>query len=367
MKILHIVDSGGMYGKENVILNLVKEQASMGMKVFVIVSGKDTLVEAIKGLGLYPQVDAYHTNTYSTIPEYINTSSVDIVHVHDYKASILFGWRRKLDLIKRPLVRTIHGYTSANKPLLSKIRLYEFLEKLTYNGHDAVVGVSENMEDFKGVTHIVNNGIEPFIPSLVDYWQQRKNNLVVMCTARLSKEKNLDNLIKSIGIIRDNNIKLPNGKTGVKLYIFGEGSQRQYLQDSIREHGLLPENDSLFEVYLMGYDSSAKEYLNMVDIYIQPSYTEGTPISVLEAMCAKTPIITSYVGGMKYLVDQGAVALCGLSDVMIANDIVEASSDHLKSIREDRIEKAYNLFHSRYSSKAMTEGYLNVYNQVSKG
>ena len=41
----------------------------------------------------------------------------------------------------------------------------------------------------------------------------------------------------------------------------------------------------------------------MLDIYIQPSITEGYPLSVLEAMAAKLPIITSNAGGLDKMIE----------------------------------------------------------------
>ena len=47
------------------------------------------------------------------------------------------------------------------------------------------------------------------------------------------------------------------------------------------------------------------ELLNMADAYILPSYNEGLPISVLEAMSYELPIISTRVGGIPEILEDG--------------------------------------------------------------
>lgn len=55
----------------------------------------------------------------------------------------------------------------------------------------------------------------------------------------------------------------------------------------------------------MGIGSAKTEALEWADIYILPSYNEGLPIAILEAMACGMPVITTPVGGIPELVRDG--------------------------------------------------------------
>lgn len=86
------------------------------------------------------------------------------------------------------------------------------------------------------------------------------------------------------------------------LHIGGNRNEKQLL-DTIRENGL--DNIVRFEGWVSG--QKKLELLNRADIYILPSFNEGLPISILEAMSYGCPVISTPVGGIPEVVDGNGI------------------------------------------------------------
>jgi len=373
MRILHIVDSGGVYGKEQVVLNLIEEQQTkVGCVSQLMVMGTQDLVEEARSRGICVEHIPSAESLFATLVRRDNQRKLDIVHVHDYKSSIILGLMSAVGIFKVPLVRTLHGYTSTNKPWYARIRLYEALDRFSHRYHRYVVGVSENMREFDTVTDIVPNGIRPFVPDHFTipnkFWDYQRDNLILMCSARLSAETNVEGLIRAIPILQKHRKALPhNGSSsdmGIRLYLFGDGPLRNELEAVIEQLNLQPEDGKLDEVFLMGFQKNARDYLRAVSVYLQPSFTEGMPISILEAMCAGTFIIATSVGGMKSLIDQNCIGICSPSPESIANAIIRYRQTEFNQERTQMIISSFDLFHSAYSNKAMADRYHEIYEHI---
>ena len=122
-----------------------------------------------------------------------------------------------------------------------------------------------------------------------DHPQQKKCNFLFL--GRLGKRKGAYDLLE---VLRDNKIYY---QEKVKLFIGGDGEVEHVLK-RIREYKL----EEMVEY--VGWVTGEKkiELLNNADVYVLPSYSEGLPISILEAMSYKLPIISTNIGGIPEVV-----------------------------------------------------------------
>lgn len=104
--------------------------------------------------------------------------------------------------------------------------------------------------------------------------------------------KNFPFLIHCFAAVRQKN-------ANVHLTLVGDGVQRKELETLIRHLGL--EQD----VTLTGTVADVENYLADADIYVASSIFEGLPLSVLEAMAAGLPVISTNVGGIAEIVHNG--------------------------------------------------------------
>jgi glycosyltransferase involved in cell wall biosynthesis len=136
--------------------------------------------------------------------------------------------------------------------------------------------------------------------------------IVIGSIGRLHSVKNYENLIRACA-----QLKIENWK----LTIIGEGSERPRLERLISGLGL---GD---KVELVGAVDNAVERLSQMDIYIQPSLSEGFGLSVVEAMAAGLPVVVTPYGALPELVDSGKAGLIAKSGK--PNDLAAAISEML--------------------------------------
>ena len=133
--------------------------------------------------------------------------------------------------------------------------------------------------------------------------------------------KGIDFSIRTIALLRKNNIV-------VNLHILGEGSLlNEYIQladelkvkDLIQFDGILPGGEPV------------KAWLDELDLYIQPSLTEGLPRALIEAMSRGLPALASNVGGIPELLDSEYM-FSSFDENIFANKI-------LKFIQDEKLRK----------------------------
>lgn len=107
--------------------------------------------------------------------------------------------------------------------------------------------------------------------------------------ARLDRDKGLQELVEAVEFLKQStNIK-------VVLNIFGDGAYYNTLQSFIEEHNLT--EVIKIKGSVRGKDAVI-DVLRKADAYILPTYHEGFPRTLYEAMVSGTPIITTLVGGI---------------------------------------------------------------------
>ena len=104
--------------------------------------------------------------------------------------------------------------------------------------------------------------------------------------------KGQDSVIRAMKILKNRGIS-------TEYYLVGGGDRSRLenvaidceVADRVHFIGLLP-HDEIFKL------------LDNVDMYVQPSHTEGLPRSVIEAMSRALPVLASNVGGLPELIDK---------------------------------------------------------------
>ena len=110
-----------------------------------------------------------------------------------------------------------------------------------------------------------------------------------MTVARLHPQKGHDYLIP---IIPEITAKFPQ----VQFVWVGDGEHQTYLTNMLREHQVEA------QVTFLGYRNDIPNLLTAADIFLFPSYQEGLPFAVLEAMVSGLPIIASDTGGIPEMI-----------------------------------------------------------------
>jgi len=127
------------------------------------------------------------------------------------------------------------------------------------------------------------------MPSLQGKSIKSNDNWVIGIVGRLSEEKRHIDLLKAFASISK---KFP----AATLLIVGDGYLRQDLERTANESGIRE------KVTFAGFQENVYEYLGKIDLFVLPSRTEGSPLSILEAMAMGLPVIATNIGGIPEIV-----------------------------------------------------------------
>jgi glycosyltransferase involved in cell wall biosynthesis len=108
-----------------------------------------------------------------------------------------------------------------------------------------------------------------------------------------SKYKGIDTAIRAINLLSERGYNC-------KLFVLGNGNNK-WLIDLSKRYNV--ENNIIFSGSLPGGEK-VFEWLDSLDLYIQPSLTEGLPRALIEAMSRGLPCVASSVGGIPELIDE---------------------------------------------------------------
>lgn len=156
------------------------------------------------------------------------------------------------------------------------------------------------------------------------------------------KYKGYEVLFKALDIIRK------TSNFPFLLNLIGGGNP-DYINDLIYKYGL---EDSVKIIGLLSSGSEVFNALDQIDLYVQPSLTEGLPRAVIEAMSRGCPVLASSVGGMSELLDNHYLHKAG--DHLILSKQIEncfSNQDTLLKMSETNFYKAKDYTYHTLSNR----------------
>ncbi|MBN7768873.1 glycosyltransferase [Marinobacter daepoensis] len=372
MKVLHLIDSGGLYGAEKMLLALARQQQRQGLSPTILSAGEPGMgdkpleAEALRmGVSVKPwrMRPGFNLKGAREVLQWAQDNQFDLLHSHGYKFNVLMGlWPRALRRL--PLITTLHGYVKA--PRYTKSWLYELLDRRILPRMQQVVVVSDTMKGLIPQSLVASNSVSvianglatevvlenshaPVDQALNAFFSRHQK--VVLGVGRLSREKGFDRLIHGFARIAQT-----DPSTG--LLIVGEGAHRTVLEQLVSELNLED------KVFLPGYVANVSAVMAKASVLCLASHTEGLPITLLEGMNLGVPVVVSAVGDMPAVLGEG----CGgtVLEDLSAKPLSEALSEAMAQGRKvkESTSWARERVQNSYSDTAMAENYLRVYRKV---
>lgn len=367
MRILHLICSSGIYGAENVLINLLPSLRNLGIEVILgCLSAFDSVGSEISQIlkqWEIPTVFINDKNKFSlrvlkAIHSTIKLYNPDILHVHGYKATVLGGLIA--NMIRIPFILTYHGEAKIRTELSTYIKIENIFVRKALR----IIAVSKRiMEELiiRGVPEsnisVIHNGIkDPFITHLENI-SIKKNGLFsthLLTVGRLIKIKRIDLIIDAIGILKK---EFPQ----IGLTITGNGPLENELKEYVTKAGL---NSS---VIFLGYVPDPTSTYNSADIFVISSASEGSPIALIEAMAASLPIIATSVGAIPEMLINRKNA------IIIPKNDLKALVDSLRhlivcpNLSKALGDAARQSFLRNYTADVMAKSYFETYKNIING
>jgi len=255
------------------------------------------------------------------------------------------------------------GYKKVhNNRLFSKGRAFSIIlsvmEKTIFSLSDRVIVESPSVINFldlgKYKQKLVTTGaryVDTELFQIKKELRERKN--LVGYIGRLEEGKGVMNFFEAIPLILEK-------QDNLEFFLGGYGP----LYDRIKER--LRSNNLSRKVELMGWIPHDKvaNYLNELKLLVLPSYSEGLPTIVLEAMACGTPVLATPVGGIPDVIKDGETGF------IMENNSPKCFAENIVRVLEcpdlDNVTKnARKLIKEKYTYEAAVERYkksLNIWN-----
>jgi glycosyltransferase involved in cell wall biosynthesis len=135
--------------------------------------------------------------------------------------------------------------------------------------------------------------------------------------------------------------RLAGMRVPVEVWIIGDGAQRIELENEIENHRLSN------IVRVLGFQADPAPFLRRSSVCVQPSFSEGFGVSIVEAMGCGLPVVVPPIGAAPELVETG------VSGWLVADNSVEALTEGLRQAWEAGPD---TLFEMGQRARAVVEG-----------
>lgn len=231
--------------------------------------------------------------------KFFRREKYNVVHTHSSKPGIL--GRIAAKITGTPMVvHTVHGFAfgfSAN-PIIKFI--FFVLEFIAARFTDRIFVMNQNDYNFctrklflnKKKVIFLANGIDDHLFEInpsdsSNYLIQKEDQdkIKIGFVGRLDNQKNPSILIEAYNLLPE------RLKVKSKLYFIGDGELKKVLVQKVEAFDL-KEN-----IVFFGWVKNASEHVKEFDLFVLPSLYEGMPLSIIEAMASRVPIIASAISG----------------------------------------------------------------------
>jgi glycosyltransferase involved in cell wall biosynthesis len=374
-RLLHVVGPSKFGGDSVLVLELARAAEEKGFRVDVLASDP-RFQELIReeGFGLVdldvlkreirPVADL---NALVRLTGMLRRSSYDIVHTHTSKPGVI-GRLAATRAGVPGILHTVHlfGFHEESGALATGV--YAQVERAAAHWCHRIVTVSEFHRDWALRLGIGTAEKVLAIPNGVptrraDGRRGRADvraelgltdEIAVVSTGRLAEQKGLEYLVRAVPLLGPDRAK-------VRVLLAGDGPLHDELSTLVSDLGVQD------VVRFLGFRDDVGDLLAASDIVALPSLWEGLSVSLLEAMAAGRPVVTTTIGSSREVTRDGAVA------VLVPPKDPGALASAIRGLVDDPVRReALGVLgqqeqRSRYTMGRMLDSYLEEYDRLLAG
>jgi sugar transferase (PEP-CTERM/EpsH1 system associated) len=290
---------------------------------------------------------------------------VDVIHAHQYTPFFYAAVARPLGR-RVPVVFTEHGRHFPDFPRRKRM----IANRLLLGRRDRVVAVGQTVRNAlvrnEGIpaerVGLVYNGIDlgRFATGSYDRATVRRElglgaeDLVILQVARLDYLKDHATAVRTVR-------RVVRQRPDTRLVLVGEGPEGPKIRELVGQAGL---TDC---VRFLGLRNDVPRLLAAADLFLLTSISEGIPLTLIEAMAAGLPIVSTRVGGVGEVVEDGTTGLlaaAGDEDVL-AQHVLALAADPHRAREMGRLGQARA--EAFFSERGMHDRYSELYRELLRG
>ncbi len=313
--IVHLTFNMGMGGAEQVIYNLVEHTDKTRYIVSILcleepvgAFGKQLIEKGIQIVS-FRRKPGFDWSVVRDIRHFLKHHDVAVLHCHQYTPYV-YGLSAAV-FMSTKVIFTEHGRFFPDvrrpkrvllNPLLNCFTAY--ITAISSATKDALIQY-ENFPAKK--IKVIYNGLDDtryLLPPETDFKKELglpESARMLGTVGRLDPIKNQKMMIKALRHIR---ASYPE----TVLVIIGDGPERHHLESFVSELELSS------HVIFTGFREDVHRYFSVMDLFLLTSFSEGTAMTILEAMASSLPMVVTDVGGNPEIVQEGETGFVVPSD-----------------------------------------------------
>jgi len=335
IKVCHLASGDLWAGAESQILTLLSHlNQDPSLELSAVILNQGELASGLRESGvevhLIEESGRGFFEILGLIEERLRGKDLDLLHSHRYKENILAAMLKRRG-IARHIVQTVHG---KSEPFKGFNRIRATVSKAinrycTRNYFDRIITVSIDIKHhFPVQVHpdkvvAIHNSINTSLLKPSKSSDEVRDELgieagrpVIGTAGRLVPVKGYDILLDAAKTISEH-------RPDVVFVLAGDGPLRKELESKARSLGL--QESCLFA----GFRRDIVNLINIFDILVMSSHSEGIPIILLEAMGMGKPVVATAVGGITEVVETG------VSGRLVSKGDANALSDACLEVLQD--------------------------------
>jgi glycosyltransferase involved in cell wall biosynthesis len=361
---------GSKFGGDSVlVLEMARDARERGFEVDILATDPhfQDLIRAA-GIGLV-DLDVirreirplWDTRGLRRLTRFLRESSYTIVHTHTSKPGVigrLAATRAGVPVV----VHTVHGFGFHEETGVVETAAYRTIERTAARWCDRIVTVSEFHRQWALRAGIGTPEQIVAIPNGVPSERAQASRarsevrcelglterLMILSTGRLAEQKGLEYLIRAAPLLR-------RTRPDARILLAGDGPLKAELTRLVNRLGV---GDL---VRVLGFRADVADLLDAADLVVLPSLWEGLSISLLEAMAAGKPVITTTIGSNREVTNDGEAALLvpPKNAHAIAEAILALADDPLR--RSELARAGREVQAQQYTIGRMLDAYADQY------
>ncbi|MCP4992044.1 MAG: glycosyltransferase [Colwellia sp.] len=316
-KVLHLTFDMRIGGTEQVIKNLIDGAAANEFEnsIFCIESPIGPFGKMLmdKGISIHSEArqQGFDFQLVKSIRKYIDHNKIDILHCHQYTPWV-YGTMAAM-FTKTKIVFTEHGRFYPDSSTWKRKLVNPMLNLFT----DSVVAISEaTKQALVDYENIPKESIDVIYNGIAELKVDNDKVEQLKLSLNLDEKKFILGTIARFDPIKNHKMML-RAFAGVCvqhanaiLVIVGDGDERTNLTALVDELGIKD------KVIFTGYNPNPQHFLAIMDIYLLSSFSEGTSMTLLEAMSLGKPCVVTDAGGNAEIIQHQVNGLVTENDDM---------------------------------------------------
>lgn len=365
--ILYLIDELKVKGgSEKHLFELATGMAAAGFRITVFALAEGEYAQEFQADSRISYVclnspriyDVRGLTTLFKIATYIRNEQVAILQSFHTASDLIGPFAARLSL-RHPKVlssRRDLGYTKSSRHQQMQRYVNYLVDGILANSHAVKQSVCVQERFPADRINVIYNGInlDPFVPDPQRRKQQREafgvacDTVVIGSVGNIRPVKGYDLLVEAAGLVCS---QFPH----VHFIHAGDGDLLDDLRQRCRELGIAD------RFTFFGAVTDVPSFLNGLDIYVQPSRSEGFSNAILEAMASELTVVVTEVGGNLEIVKHG------VSGMLVPPENINALADAIKSLVIDEttrlsfVAEAKEKLVSGFQLRHMMQRYQHLY------